>query len=58
MELKEIGVNMRNWVDSAQERDYRITHLNAVLNPWVPYATELVNISSPCNYECNVLVRI
>ena len=22
MDLKEIGVNMRNWVDSAQHRDY------------------------------------
>jgi hypothetical protein len=22
MELKEIGINTRNWVDSAQDRDY------------------------------------
>ena len=22
MDLKEIGTNMRNWVDSAQDRDY------------------------------------
>jgi hypothetical protein len=22
MELKEIGINMRNWVDSAQDRGY------------------------------------
>ena len=22
MDLKEIGINMRNWIDSAQEKDY------------------------------------
>ena len=22
MDLKEIGINMRNWVDSSQDRDY------------------------------------
>ena len=22
MDLKEMGINMRNWVDSAQDRDY------------------------------------
>ena len=34
--LKEIGINMRNCVDSAQERDYWRTLLNAALNLWVP----------------------
>ena len=30
MDLKEIGINTRNWVDSAQDRDYwRV--VNAVL---------------------------
>ena len=36
MDLKEIGVNTRNWVDFAQDRgDWRIL-VNAPLNPWVP----------------------
>ena len=31
MDLKEIGINMRNWVDSAQDRD-----VNAAVNLLVP----------------------
>ena len=31
--LKEIGVNTRNWVDSAQDRDYLRALVNAELNP-------------------------
>ena len=27
---------MRNWVDSAQDRDYWIVLVNAALNLWVP----------------------
>ena len=33
---KEMGVNARNWVDSAQDRDYCRVLLNAVLNLRVP----------------------
>ena len=33
MDLKEIGVNTRNWVDSAQDRDYWRALVNAALNP-------------------------
>ena len=32
MDLKEIGINMRNWVDLAQDRDYWRALVNAVLN--------------------------
>ena len=32
MTLKEIGVNMRNWIDTAQERDYRRALVNAISN--------------------------
>jgi hypothetical protein len=32
MDLKEIGINMRNWVDSVQERDYRRALVNADFN--------------------------
>ena len=32
MDLKEIGINTRNWVDLAQDRDYWRTYVNATLN--------------------------
>ena len=35
MDLKEIGINTRNWV-SAQDRDYRRALVNAALNLRVP----------------------
>ena len=35
LDLKEIGINMRNWVDLAQDRDYWEPLLNATLNLWV-----------------------
>ena len=36
MDLKEIGINTRNWVDSAQDRDYWRILVNVTLNHWVP----------------------
>ena len=32
MDLKEIEINTRNWVDSAQDRDYWRALVNATLN--------------------------
>ena len=32
MDLKKIGINTRNWVDSAQDRDYWRALVNAALN--------------------------
>ena len=32
IDLKEIGINSRNWIDSAQDRDYWRVLLNAALN--------------------------
>ena len=32
MDLKEIGINTRNWVDSAQDRDYWRLLVNEALN--------------------------
>ena len=32
MDLKEIGINMMNWLDSAQDRDYWRALANAALN--------------------------
>jgi hypothetical protein len=36
MDLKEIGMNTRNWVDSVQDRDYWRALVNAALNLRVP----------------------
>ena len=36
MDLKEIGINTRNWVDSAQDGDYWRTLMNAALNLPIP----------------------
>ena len=35
-DLKEIGINTRNWIDSAQDRDYWRALVNVVLNLQVP----------------------
>ena len=43
MNLKEMGINTRNWVDSAQDRYYWGALVNAALNLRVPKAMELVN---------------
>jgi hypothetical protein len=32
MDFKEIGINMSNWVDSAQDRDFWMALVNAALN--------------------------
>ena len=36
MDLKEIGIDTRNWVDSAQDRDNWRALVNAALNLRVP----------------------
>ena len=36
MDLEEIGINARNWVDSAQDRNYWRALVNAALNLRVP----------------------
>ena len=36
MDLKEIGINTRNWVDSAQDRDSWKALVNALLHLRVP----------------------
>ena len=36
MDLKEIGIITRNWVDSAQDRDYRRALVNVALNLRIP----------------------
>jgi hypothetical protein len=36
MDLKEIGINTRNWVDSAQDSHYWRVLVNPALDLWVP----------------------
>ena len=36
MDLEEIGISAGNWVDSAQDRNYWRSLVNAALNLWVP----------------------
>jgi hypothetical protein len=36
MKFQEKGNNTRNWVDSAQDRDYFRVLVNAAFNLWVP----------------------
>ena len=36
LDLKEISINMRNWVDLAQDRDYWRSLVNVTLNLWIP----------------------
>ena len=36
MDLEEIGIYTRNWVDSAQDRNYWRALVNATLTLWVP----------------------
>ena len=43
MDLKEICVTTRNWVDSSQDRDYWRALVNVALNLQVPKAMELVS---------------
>ena len=35
MELKDTGINTRNWVDSAHDSHYWRALVNAALNLWV-----------------------
>ena len=35
MELKGIGINTRNWIDSTEGRDYSGALVKAALNLWV-----------------------
>ena len=36
MDIEEMDINTRNWVDSAQDRDYWRAFVNAALNRRVP----------------------
>jgi hypothetical protein len=46
MDLKEIGIDTRKWVDSTRNRDYWRALMNKALNLRVPYAMELVREQS------------
>ena len=51
MNLKEIGINTRNLVDSVQDRDYWTTLMNAALNLRVPQVMDLVGVSDTLIFQ-------
>jgi hypothetical protein len=51
IDLKEIGINTKSWVDSAQDKDYWRAIVNATLNLRVPQAMEFV-------YRATMLLEI
>ena len=44
MDVKELGINTRNLVDSSQDRDYWRSLVNPVFRAQVPKAMELVGL--------------
>ena len=42
MDIKEVGINTRNWIDLAQDGVYWRDLVNAALSLRVPYVVELV----------------
>ena len=36
MDLKEVGINARSWAESAEDRNYWRSLVNAAFNLWVP----------------------
>ena len=44
MYLKGIGINLRKWVDAAQDRDFFRSFVNVALNLRVPLSMGLVNL--------------
>jgi hypothetical protein len=44
MDLKETGINTKNWIDSAQDREFCKALVNAISNLRVPQAMELGSI--------------
>ena len=58
MDLKEIGINTRNWIDSAQDRDYWRALVNVKLNLQVPLALNSVDDSLSRLYAGTLPVAI
>ena len=54
MDLRETGINLGNWVDSAQDRDYWIALVNAALKLRVP----LPMVSVSCDYIHEHMSRV
>ena len=48
IDLIEIGINARNWVDSSLDWNYWRDFGNSALNLWVSHAMELVNVKTEC----------
>ena len=55
MNLKELCVNIRDWMDSTLDRDYWRAILNVALNLQVPYTMELVICDTFSFYNFHVI---
>ena len=58
MYLKEVGINSRNWIDSAQDGDYWRVLMNMALSLWFPYSMELVwkgKLKKNCHIEVHLI---
>ena len=54
MDLKEIGINTRNWVDSAQDRDYWRILVNIIIIIII-----IINILyNNCPYKTQIFMKI
>ena len=58
MDFKEMDINTRNWVDSAQDRDYWRAFVSAEFNFRVSQAIELVSYYLKYYYSVFLIYRI
>ena len=50
MDLEEIGINVGNWVDSAQDRNYWRALVDAGLNLRFPYGVSVAVTQAPVRF--------
>ena len=50
MDFKEIDINIKNWINSAQDSDYWGSLVNAALNLQITQAIELLNTPLVVSY--------
>ena len=56
MNLKGIGVNTMNWVDSAQDKDYWRVLVNTALNHCISHGVIIIIISFVIREKMNIRI--